>query len=376
MLSRDDLVRMTSALRETRVLSVYLDGAPADPVVRTTWGLELQRTLARLRDGLAGAPRAEREAFDRCVALLDAQLERLGSDSPGRGWVGFFPVGGDPHVETLPFAAPTLVAWDDGPRVAPYLGLLTQHEPAIIAVVDSRRARVHRLDAGTLQRVGVLRAPRHEQGSTHTSAPPRPGFHFGTRGRTAHDEAERERIHGRHALVRQLAARLERLAGAHGMVLVGGIPEVVAEAARALPERMRSRVRRLTTIDVHDGPAAIVAAAGEELERVRREEELALVERLLERRVANGLAVTGTEATLEALREHAAQCLCFTPAFVREHPAMAEAIVRAAVETNVDLQQVAGAGVARLGIAGGVGALLRRRLLREQPPVTLEAGVA
>ena len=370
MLTSAELAQLEWSCRSGKALSVYLDGTSHDPAQRTVWRRELDGRIADLRDTLRDVPCAEREAFDQCVErMVDSLAEFHGALRP-RGWVGFFPEQGVAHTEVMPVHLPMIVAWEDGLRVAPYVRALKQHQPAIVAVVDARMARIHRHVCGTLTEVETLRACANGEASDHMGHPPRQGFHPGTHGGAGADEKARERRGATADMLRELAHRLTTLAGAGGWILVGGIPRVVDDALSLLPHALERRVYRLGGLDVHATHAQISEAAERGTAEARREHDLTLVTDLLARHGAGGHGIVGFAPTLEALHEHAADCLYFTDAFLKAHPHASELLVRTAFEQHVRPEYVCGTAAERLDVAaGGVGAALRFVPLRAQPPL-------
>ena len=55
MLTYPELVRLERAIRDERVLSVYIHGAAEDPAARLAWHTELDRSLRDLRRWLLGS---------------------------------------------------------------------------------------------------------------------------------------------------------------------------------------------------------------------------------------------------------------------------------------------------------------------------------
>ena len=158
MLTLLELVQLERAYRTGKALTVYLDGRSPDPAQRTAWRRALNHALAEVRDTLHEAPHAEREAFARCVEAMEESLAEHEGALRTRGWVGFFPEEGVVHTEALPVDVPLIVAWGDGIRVAPYIRALKQHQPAVVALVGSRRARIQRFGHGVRQGGGTRRA--------------------------------------------------------------------------------------------------------------------------------------------------------------------------------------------------------------------------
>jgi hypothetical protein len=361
MLTYEKLVELERSLRGEWVLSVYVDGDVTDPVGRTRWRHALERALDRTRATLDRAPAAQRTAFDRCVARVSELLPPSVVSLYPPGWVAFIGPDAVHHVGSLHVAAPTLVVWQTGIRVGPYVRALKQHQPAVAAVVDSTGARVYRYIHGALERVETLHAHARLDRPEHMGDPPPSGFHSGTRGRTATDEAERVRRAGRASMMRRLASRLMELAGDDSWILLGGADEAVSELTAALPKPMlrHERVRVMPELDAHATDARVAAAAERGAMLQRRARDLMLIDEVIDRSASGGKGAVGSEATLRAVRDGAADRLFFTERFLHEHPDDTEELVRAAFDKRAQVEQASGDAAVRLDAAGGVGARLR-----------------
>lgn len=367
MLTRNALAQLERSLRATRVLSVYLDRTAHDPAERDRWRQELDQLVISTREELAGT-HDEREGFERCVDQLYLHLGGDAMEPRSPGWVGLFPMLGDAYTGAVPVQMPTLVAWGAA-RIAPLIRAFKQQIPAIVAVASAREARIYIYAGGALEMAGTVFAPRRSSPFYHMGDPPRGRYHQGTRGTSGADVGAAKDLAATESMVRDLVRELETLAGSRAWIFVDGSPEVAAEVLAALPERLLRRARRLRGVDVHGTEAALRDAAEREATAASRERDLELVLDLLDREAAGGRGVSGRDATVEALHEHAVDRLFITGRFIRERATDAEALVRLALEEGADLEYVSAAAAARLDDAGGVGAVLRFVPVRGQPPV-------
>ena len=360
MLTRDELVELDRRLGPEKVLSVYLDGAESDPAERTSWRRALESQLGELRDTVRDRPHAEREAFAACVAHLMDSLGGFPGFLPAPGWVAYVTPSGVQHAESLPLALSTLAAWDDGIRIAPYVRALEQQRPAIVAVLDARKANVFRYELGRVTPLEEHRAHAHAEPVTHMGHPPGAGFHSGTRGVTGTDEAERERRAGRERMLREVAERLATLSAPDGWILLGGIPHATSEALAALPDDTRARAHLLVHLDVHASDAKIAARAARKIAELRSQSASETVDQIIAQSGDAANAVTGDAPTREALRDGAVDLLCVTERFIQEHPRDAEAAIRSALTQHADVDLVEGTPAERFdSAAGGIGARLR-----------------
>ncbi len=366
MLTRNGLAQLARSYGTVKTLSVYLDGTVRDPAERKAWRRDLDRRIRQLRDTLGDASHAEREAFDDCVADMDECLEEYRGALRAPGWVGFFPEDGVTHTEALAVAPPTIVAWGDGIRIAPYIRVLKQQQAAILALMDARRVRVYRYANATLEDVETLRAHAHVNNVGHLGYPPSSGFHTGTRGAIGADARERELRTGTADMLRELCDRLVTLSAGDAWILLGGIPEVVSDCIATLPVVAEPRVHRIE-LDVHASNAQVAAALEHGAKAARRARDLRLVDDILARNAAGGHGIIGIAPVMEALREHAVDVLCFTEALLTQHPNEAELLARTAMQRGSALELVSGTAAEHLDASGGVGASLRFVPLRSQP---------
>lgn len=373
MLTRNELIRIAHELRDRKVLSVYLDGTAPDPAERSRWRRELDERIVAARGDVAGATHEEREAFERCVTRLREALPRGDAALRTPGWVGLIPAEGNAYVEGTSVRMPTLVAWDSGPRIAPYIRSLKQRWPALVVVADARHATLYIYAMGVLEMVEVMHAASLATDGQHMGYPPRVGFHTGTRGTAAADQNDRLRRAATEGLIGEVTHRIDALAGQHSWIFVGGIPDVASALVRALPPRLESRAYRVTNLDVHATEAQIQDVAEREARAASRERDLVRVLDLIDHEASDRLGVSGVEGVRGALEQQGVATLFFTRAFVEREPALAEGLVRAAFEQGAEVEHVSGVAGERLDQTGGVGARLR---FRPEPVASATAPMA
>lgn len=375
MLTSAELHQLVGELADTRVLSVYLDTRVTDPAMRHAWRPVLAAGLREARARIADE--RERDDFERAAALLDEAFPAPGGAWGAPGWVAFVTPEGRRYVADLPVQPPAVVAWRDGPVVSPYLRALKQHRPVIVALVESRSARLHRYAWGKLEALEELSAPVEQPSgaeritgpATRASATPV------ARGAVGTDEAQRRRHGAFQRLAASLGARLEQLAGDGGWVLVGGTPEWAHLAAAALPRRLDGRTLVSATLR-HDAPTdEISRAAKRAATELRGAEGTLLVDQLVERAGGHGRAAAGVPAVQRALRAQAVDVLLLSPEFLRAHERDAEELVRSALATGADVEVPSGSAAERLdATADGIAA--RLRFVLEVPATTAGAGLA
>lgn len=360
MLSHEELVALERSLRGTHVLSLYVGGTAADPAEQHAWRLQLDHALGDLRADLADASHEERELFDRCIRLQEVALGTAGTRAGAPGWVAFITPDGVRYSGPVPAPMPTLATWSPNACVAPYLRALKETRPVIVAVMDARKATVYRYHGGELHDVTTLRAHHEVPPPAHMGDIPRAGFHNGTRGPTGRDAAQRARLAGRNRMLGDLAGRVAALAGEDGLILLGGIPRVVAHATKLLSP-LKDRIRALDSLDVHSTPAEITAAARAGASAARNAFDEHEVQEIVEQAEAGSLGVLGPTATERALELSTVRTLLLSERFLHEHAETAAEVVRRAFQQDAEVEELSGPAAERLDALGGIAARLRFR---------------
>jgi hypothetical protein len=359
MLTLSDVQALVRELSGTKVLSVYLETRVTDPAMRDAWRPAL---ASALRDLAARVPAPERPEFERARAVLNRMESGLGGTWGAEGWVAFATAGGAHHSTDVPTAVPTLATWRDGPVVAPYMRVLKEHRPVIIALVDSRSAKIYRYTWGKLEELPDLAITAGDYpapGEAH--GPDRRGHAVAApRSVTGTERARRRQSAAFDSLSAELATRLTKLAGNDGWIVIGGTREWARAAADALPERVASRVSVSAALSHDAGSADITTAAQRAATELRAAHGQALLDTLYENAAAPTEAASGVPAVQRALRANAVEALLLSPDFMRRDGDEAENAVRAALLHGADVSVLSGDAAARLDrTAHGVGAKLR-----------------
>lgn len=359
MLSYPELITLARSSRGERVLSVYLDTAASDPAQRRTWRLQLDHALRDLRTRLAAASHDERQEFERCVELLVQRLAGASASASAPGWVAFVTADGVRHTERLSVTTPTVVAWEKGIRIAPYVRALTEAKVGIVLLGDARKAAIYRLLEGRIEAVDTIHAHALIEPPIHMGDAPRVGFHPGTHGATGRDEAERARSRGTDEMLDEAVERVLRLAGPDGWIVVGGIPRVAQAAAARIARTAPTRVQLLDGLDVHSSNAQIAAAARAGASSLRHALEMRRIREAIENGSHSDTATLGTLATRFALDQSRVRELYFTRRCLDDHPDDAEHAVNAALEQGASVEEVSEEAARMLDEHGGMAAVLR-----------------
>jgi Bacterial archaeo-eukaryotic release factor family 10 len=368
MLTYTDLVTLERSLRETLVLSVYLDGTADDFAEQRAWRTRLDHSLKDLRSWLADSSHAEREMFERCVAYLEKELTPLSRGVGSRGWVAFITGEGVRHAGRLPVPMPTMAVWSTGPSVASYIRALKQTRPVVVIVADARKAALYRYDQGALERVHTIHAHAVAGPAAHMGDAPRIGFHPGVRGTTGSDAAQRSLLAGTNRMFNKVADEAVKLAGADGWILTGGIPHASADLVQLMAHSAPGRVSAIDSLDIHASEAEIAAAAEQGASALRDASDLAKIEDIIGRADGDGFVALGPVAARDALDHSSVRELYMTHSFIEDHSADAEDIVRKALAQGALVEEVSREAAQRLKASGGMAARLRYR--RPAPATT------
>lgn len=360
MLTATDLVQLERGLRAENVLSVYIDGTETDPARASEWRTRIEDEIDRIRSIVANSSRTERVAFAESVRALERTLGTAGNSVGAAGFALFITQDGVWRAEALPVAIATGVRWGLGAWLGPALRAVKAARPAIVAIVDSRTARLFRYQNGVVERLETLRSHTHIEPPLHMGEPPKQGFHGGTRGRTGTDAVSRERRAARARLMRDVAERVARHAAGDGWILFGGTSGPAHEALAALPATLARRAMVMPELHVRSTVPEIGALAGHGAATLRRSADLASVRGALERAGGRGRASVRMEPTRAALDATAVRSLFLTRRFLDDHREDGEELVRRAIGQHASIELVSGDAAELLDSAGeGIGALLR-----------------
>lgn len=354
-----DVQALMRDLAATKVLSVYVETRATDPAMRDAWRSALSTAL---RDLATSLPEHEHPEFERARAALEDLVPRRDSVPGGEGWVAFVTATGARHAADVPTPSPTLVAWREGPVIAPYMRMLKEHRPVIVALVDSRSARLYRYAWGMLEELPEMALSGDEHPAPGTvRGPGRRGKAFpAPRSATGTERASRRKEAAFESLAAELAARLTGLAGEDGWILIGGTREWARLAGEALPTHLTARATVSTALDQDATAVEITEAAQHAATALRAAHGQELLNALLENAGTPGRAATGVPAVQRALRGRAVDLLVLSPTFVRGEADEAEDAVRSALLHGAEVEVLSGDAAERLDqTANGVGARLR-----------------
>jgi peptide subunit release factor 1 (eRF1) len=359
MLNATELFTLARDLAHRKVLSVYVDNWITDPARRRAWRAASEAELRSTREKIIDTE--ERAEFDRAAAFLREAQPRPGGMWAARGWIGFATSDGPVYVGELPRRVDTLVAWQDGPAIAPYLRALKQHTPVIVALVQARGAHVYRYVHDRLENVDELRVSSHrftsKRGERATLSRAGRGYPA-PRSALETEVAHRRQLAQFRRFALRLADRLTLLAGSDAFILVGGTAEWSRLAAAALPRRIQDRVVVAPELEPRASPSQIVRAAKRAARELRSRRGRDLISKILAR--VEYRAVAGLPALQRALQARAVDLLLVSPRLLHAEPVRAERVLQSAIRQGARVEVLSGESGAMLDqLADGVVARLR-----------------
>ncbi len=360
LLNRVQLGELADHLRQTPTLSAYIDTSSDDPAARAAWLTEARNAIDGLREKLVSRPHAEQLAFDRAASRLEMRLRGLRNAHRAPSWMLIVADGDVHHFGALPTRLKTELHWQLGPRLGPYAQLLKQERPVIVTLIDAKSVTLYRYSDGTVRTLTTKHALRRGGHADHMGDTPRQHFHGGTRGTTAHDEAERAHRVAAQRLLSRASEAIVAAAIDDAWIVIGGARELPAQLRELLPYAARERSIALPDALRKLPRQAIAQVALRGAELLRAERDRVAVEQLLEQTGAHANGVVGAVATLDALEHGAASELLLTPGFIDAHGMEADRAIDHALDDGTAIEVVTGAAAADLDArGGGVGAVLR-----------------
>lgn len=359
MITREALAELLRSLGDQHVLSVYLAAESTDPAARRSWRVSLKNRTRDERNRLKREAPGQLDRFDAAVAHINDALSEFSGFLPERGWVGFASPAGLHLTAVLPVPPPELLAWEIGPRLAPYVRNLKLSRPIVAVLIDSRRARLFRSAGGEVEEIDAF-SGRYRMHDASEGTRKAASTSTGIRGETRSD-----------ATARSLGVEIERMwievvnavvevAGRDGYVAFGGPSGRLGAFRASLPDELHDRTIEIPSLDVDSSPAELKDALQTAATELTSRRQQALIESLIEDAGRGSHTALGPKATIAHLERGAVGTLLLSRDFLAAEPRDAEHLVRLAMKTRASVEEVGGDPGARLDReAGGVGSGLR-----------------
>ena len=343
------------------VLSVYLGFDPADR--GGAWRTELRNGLDSVLETHKEAEHDRRVALRATAKRLAERFEDGDLRPPPRGEVGFVEVAEKEGVEhwfgtgVAPVSS-ACVEFGPDPAVAPLIDLAGRSAERGVALLSSERVRLLRGAEGSLRdledwELSITSLDWRERKSQSTN---NPGRAQGVSS-SGHDQFDERLDHNRQRFLTECGGLAARALEENGLgeVLVFG-PARDMDSFKAGFDSSRAKLTLGGDQDLISVPNGKVGElAGEVIERLDRERDQALVERVLEEAKGGGRGSLGLRETTEALAEGRVDHLIFDGAIGES----AESLIRAALASGAQVTIVRDEVSEPLAEAEGVAAILR-----------------
>lgn len=313
--------------------------------------LNLEKGAAGCRDFLRerelmlekSVPKGFRKNFSKTMGKVHSFLSEK-SLGGVKGAAIFSREGSEPFFLALEFrvSLPNLIVMDLTPQIYPLIELLDTCHRYVVVISTEKKARILEVDTGSVTESLWMERPELRK-------------RIGREWTKEHYRNHREDRGGK--FLKEKIRILERVmsAGGHTHLILAGSPQRTSRLKKALPKRLVDRLVDTVVIDKSAETGSVVEATLATFIEQEQKESLAAVEMLQREINTNGLAVVGSEATLEALKRGQADMLILAKEFYEGE--LKEELVKLAVRHGIKMETVSGSHT--LNQYGGVGCLLR-----------------
>lgn len=359
MIAREALRELLESLSEQHVLSVYLSTESTDVAARRSWHLRLKNRIRDERDRLKREEPDQVRPFDLALAHVEDALEAFPGFLPESGWVGFATPSGLHLAEACPVSSPELLAWELGPRLAPYSRNLKLSRPVVIVLIDSRNARLLRSVNGEVEEIDTF-SSHYQMHDVSEGMRKTASTTTGVRGETKSDAAARSLEAETERMWTTVVDVVVELAGRDSYVVFGGPTGRIGAFRGALDDVLHDRAVEIPGLHMGSSPAEIEEALQAAATDMTSKRQGAYLEDLIQEAGRGGHAALGQKAAVRHMESGAVGTLLLARDFLAREPGEAESLVRLALHTGAEIEELGGDPGARLDSeAGGVGVLLR-----------------
>ena len=288
-------------------------------------------------------PDAWRNNFSKTMGKVHSFLSEK-SLGGVKGAAIFSREGSEPFFLALEFRVPLpdLIVMDLTPHIYPLIELLDTCHRYVVVISTEIKARILEVDTGSVTESLWMERPDLRK-------------RIGREWTKEHYRNHREDRGGK--FIKEKIRILERVmsAGGHTHLILAGSPQKTSRLKKALPKHLADRLVDTVVIDERAETGSVVVATLATFIEQEQKESLAAVEMLQRQINTNGLAVVGSEATLEAMKRGQADMLILAKEFYEGE--LKEELVKLAVRHGIKIETVSGSHT--LNQYGGVGCLLR-----------------
>ena len=278
------------------VISCYLNLETSESGYRHA----LDERVHLLRKSLAGETRRH---FEEALGQIESHL-RAGIAAGTTGLAIFARGGKQPFFLPLQFrvSLPNWIAVNATPNIYHLVELEDTYHRYVVLISTERSARILGVNLGAVTEDVWKESPelRERVGRELTKE------HY--------QNHRRERTN---RFINELIGILDQLmsAGGYGHLILAGNPRVTSQIRKALPNHLAAKVVDIVPASGYDRTKDVVAATLVSFIEQEERESLAVVDKLLKEVNTHGLAVAGTRASFEALRQGQADVLVLAKAY-------------------------------------------------------------
>ena len=252
--------------------------------------------------------------------------------------------GSVPFFLTLEFHVhlPNQIVMELTPHIYPLVELMDTYHRYVVVISSEKKARILEIDTGSVTESLWMEKPELRK-------------RVGREWTKEHYQNHREDRGGK--FIKEKVRILEWVmsAGGHTHLILAGNPQRTSRLKKSLPKRLLDHLVDTVVIEERAETGSVVEATLATFVEQEQKESLSAVEMLQREINTNGLAVVGSEATLEALKRGQADMLILATEFYEGE--LKEKLVKLAVRNGIKIETVSGSHV--LNQYGGVGCLLR-----------------
>ena len=323
---------------ESPLISCFLDLQRK----HSEWMSDLNYPSSLVAKRLTGRRRTD---FEDALGEIRSYLEK--SLDPHSKSVAFYARWGEnPFFTATEFQVPLkpLFVADTLPHIYPLIELKDSYHRFVIVITTEEEARILETTIGAVTEQILAKRPELRQ---------RVGREW-TRDHYRNHKREREQqfIHEKIRILEDLMNRK-----GHNHLIVAGSPKMVGRLAEALPTRLRKKLITSMAANPSSGIGPILLESIHQFTLAESGESHDRVDMLEASVMTGGLAVSGLEASLDAMRDGYADMLIIDQDF--EDAETREELIRLALKTNTQIETVSGSEP--LKRLAGVGCLLRYR---------------
>ncbi|MEO8660933.1 MAG: host attachment protein [Bryobacteraceae bacterium] len=282
---------------QKHVLALATIRETADPMVSCYLNLEagladarrvLDERVRLLRKAL---PASQRQCFEQALRRIEERL-LAGFRAESRGAAVFSRSGAQEFFLDLEFCVPlpNWIAVNSTPNLYHLVELKDTYDRYVVVLVNGRNTRILEVHLGSVTETVWAKQPELRE---------RAGRGWGREHYQNHRPDQNPQF--ANEVVRVVDEVMSTRD--YGHLILAGTPRMTALIRKALPKRLTSKLIDVVPASVNDRTSAVVTATLATFVEDEQQESLAAAEKLQDRLCSHGLALVGTLASLQALKD-------------------------------------------------------------------------